>query len=59
MPSFLYSIPAEDYWILLADGPDFQRAIPNAKLEVMESVGHVPMEEAPQESVLLVQQFLE
>jgi len=50
---------AEDNWIPLVDGAAFQRAIPNAKLEVMESVGHVPMEEAPQESVLLVQQFLE
>lgn len=49
---------AEDTWISPQLGPQFIAAIPKAKLEIMEKVGHVPMEEAPEASVMLLKDFL-
>ena len=46
----------EDIWIPVTDGDKFLGKLPNAKLVVLENVGHVPMEESPSESL---QPFLE
>lgn len=49
---------AEDTWIDPALGPKYEATIPNARLQMMEKVGHVPMEEAPEASVALIKAFL-
>ncbi|GAB5553809.1 MAG: alpha/beta hydrolase [Saprospiraceae bacterium] len=49
---------AEDTWISPDLGPKYEAAIPKAKLSIMDKVGHVPMEEAPEESVALIKVFL-
>ena len=48
----------EDIWIPPSYGERFKADIPNAKLIVMENVGHVPMEEQPQLSLEPVLVFL-
>lgn len=48
----------EDIWISPSNGDSFQADIPNAKLIVMDEVGHVPMEEQPSESLQPVLDFL-
>jgi pimeloyl-ACP methyl ester carboxylesterase len=49
---------AEDTWINPENADFFLEQIPQAKLELMEGVGHVPMEEAPAASVVLLRKFL-
>ncbi|MGB0523906.1 MAG: alpha/beta fold hydrolase [Flammeovirgaceae bacterium] len=48
----------EDLWIPATIGDKFQTDLPNAKLVVLNNVGHVPMEEAPTESLAPVLTFL-
>ncbi|AFL85483.1 putative hydrolase or acyltransferase of alpha/beta superfamily [Belliella baltica DSM 15883] len=48
----------EDNWIPLANGERLAAAIPGSKFKVFDSVGHVPMEEMPTETVLEYLSFL-
>jgi len=48
----------EDIWIPPTLGKKFQQQIPNSILVIMENVGHIPMEESPQESLEIVKRFL-
>lgn len=47
----------EDAWIPVHNAQRFRQLIPNAKLKIYPFVGHVPMEEIPEESVLDVLDF--
>lgn len=47
-----------DNWIPLKHAYQFQKAIPNSKLVVFANTGHVPQEEAPDESVNAVKDWL-
>lgn len=49
---------AEDTWIDPDHAGFFLEAIPQAKLEMMKEVGHIPMEEAPEASVQILRKFL-
>lgn len=49
----------EDSWIPLAIGDSFMRALPNAKMISYPGVGHLPMEESPQQTVMDARHFLE
>lgn len=48
----------QDQWIPLANGMRMDSLLPNSKLIVFKNVGHVPMEEIPNESLTPVAQFL-
>jgi pimeloyl-ACP methyl ester carboxylesterase len=48
----------EDKMIPPANARDYLREIPNARLVLLPAVAHVPMEEAPAESVAVVMEFL-
>lgn len=48
----------KDTWILPKYGHEFARRIPGAKLILYPGLGHVPMEEAPQETARDVRAFL-
>lgn len=50
---------AEDRWIPVQNARRFQQAIPNAMLTIVESSGHVPMEEQPGRSAAVARPFLE
>lgn len=47
-----------DTLIPVAEGERIQAAMPDADLVVLEGVGHMPMEEAPEESLAVVRPFL-
>ncbi|MAM51765.1 MAG: alpha/beta hydrolase, partial [Marinobacter sp.] len=48
----------EDRVINYRNGEVFAAAIPDARLELMEGIGHAPMVEAPEESAELFRAFL-
>lgn len=48
----------KDTWIPLENGKQMHRFLPNSKLVILENSGHVPMEENPKESVLILKDFL-
>ncbi len=48
----------KDTWILPKYGHEFARRIPGAKLVLYPGLGHVPMEEAPEETAREVRAFL-
>jgi len=49
----------EDRVINYRNGEVFAAAIPNARLELMDGIGHAPMVEAPAESAKLFQTFID
>lgn len=49
---------ATDVMIPVENAARFEAAMPNARAVVLENVGHMPMEEAPQDSVMVVRNFL-
>ncbi len=48
----------QDFLIPLANAYKFQRDLPNDTLAILKGVGHVPMEESPEQVILLVKNFL-
>ena len=48
---------AKDTWIPLENGRRFNNILPNASLFILENSGHVPMEENPKESLLILKEF--
>ncbi len=48
----------EDAWIPASLGQRFAEAIPHAELVLMDSTGHIPMEENPDKSIQVVRSFL-
>jgi pimeloyl-ACP methyl ester carboxylesterase len=49
---------AEDLLITTQSAYRFQKDLPNSTLQILKNVGHVPMEESPQESLAAVLDFL-
>lgn len=49
---------AQDNWIPLDNGIRMDSVMQNSKLVVLESSGHVPMEENPEESLAILKSFL-
>lgn len=49
---------AKDNWIPLNNGKRMDSVLPNSKLVVLEKSGHVPMEESPEESLVILNDFL-
>ena len=49
---------AQDNWIPLDNGIRMDSVMQNSKLVVLESSGHVPMEENPEESLAIFKQFI-
>lgn len=49
---------AQDNWIPLDNGKRMDSLLPNSKLMVLENSGHVPMEENPEESLVLFKNFI-
>ena len=49
---------AKDTWIPLDNGRRMNSLLPNATLYIIENSGHVPMEENPAESLLILKEFL-
>lgn len=50
---------AKDSWIPLGNGKRMDSVLPNSKLVVLENSGHVPMEENPKESLVILKDFLD
>ena len=50
---------AKDLWIPLDNGKRMDSILPNSKLVILENSGHVPMEENPEESLIILKEFLE
>ncbi len=48
----------KDEWIPLDNGKRMNNLLPNATLYLIENSGHVPMEENPKESLLILKEFL-
>jgi pimeloyl-ACP methyl ester carboxylesterase len=48
---------AKDEWIPLENGKRMNNLLPNATLYIIENSGHVPMEENPKESLLILKEF--
>lgn len=48
----------DDIWLPLENGYKFHERIPHAKLIIYEGVGHVPMEEIPEDTAQDLQTFL-
>ena len=48
---------AKDNWIPLDNGKRMDKALPNSKLVVLENSGHVPMEENPEESLVILKKY--
>lgn len=48
----------EDFWIPVHNAQRFHQLLPNSFLKIYPSVGHVPMEEIPEETALLLLDFL-
>jgi pimeloyl-ACP methyl ester carboxylesterase len=48
----------QDRMIPPSNARDYLREIPDARLVLLPSIAHVPMEEAPDESVAVVMEFL-
>ena len=49
---------AKDNWIPLDNGKRMDSVMQNSKLVVIENSGHVPMEENPEESLVILKSFL-
>ena len=49
---------AKDLWIPLNNGKRMDSILPNSKLVILENSGHVPMEENPEESLIILKEFL-
>jgi pimeloyl-ACP methyl ester carboxylesterase len=49
---------AKDNWIPLDNGKRMNNALINSKLVVLENSGHVPMEESPEESLIILKEFI-
>ena len=49
---------AQDEWIPLENGKKMDSLMKKSQLIIMENSGHVPMEEHPQESLRILQDFL-
>jgi pimeloyl-ACP methyl ester carboxylesterase len=49
----------EDMWIPVHNAYRFHAALPNSHLKIYPQVGHVPMEEIPDETVLELMHFIE
>lgn len=49
---------AKDAWIPLEFGERFHAAIPGSRMTVLPAAGHVPMEEAPDETARIADEFL-
>jgi pimeloyl-ACP methyl ester carboxylesterase len=49
---------AKDTWIPLETGRRMHNLLPNATLFIIKNSGHVPMEENPKESLLILKEFL-
>ncbi|MEM8908072.1 MAG: alpha/beta hydrolase [Bacteroidota bacterium] len=47
-----------DHWVPVTDAARFKEDLPNAELIIYPEVGHVPMEEIPEQSAQDVRQFL-
>ena len=50
---------AEDLWSGPEEGEKFDADLPNSQLIIYENVGHIPMEEAPEETIIDVLEFLQ
>ena len=50
---------AKDNWIPLDNGKRMDSIMQNSKLVVIENSGHVPMEENPEESLVILRDFIE
>ena len=48
----------EDKLIPITNAPDYLAALPNARLVRLPDVGHLPMEEAPEQSIVPLLEFL-
>lgn len=48
----------EDSWTPLAMGETFHAGIAGSELVVFDGVGHIPMEEVPEDSAAAVRAFL-
>lgn len=49
---------AKDTWIPIDNGRRMNNILPNPTLAILENSGHVPMEENPAESLLILKEFL-
>lgn len=49
---------AQDHWIPLDNGKRMDSVMQNSKLVVLENSGHVPMEENPEESLVVLKEFI-
>ena len=49
---------AKDKWIPLDNGKRMNNLLPNSTLYILENSGHVPMEENPKESLLILKKFI-
>ncbi len=49
---------AQDNWIPLNNGKRMDSMMQNSKLVILENSGHVPMEENPEESLMVLRKFL-
>ena len=49
---------AKDEWIPLHVGQRMDSVLPNSKLVVLPNSGHVPMEENPEETLVILNEFL-
>lgn len=49
---------ATDVMIPVENAARFEAAMPDARVVILENAGHMPMEEAPQDSVMVVRNFL-
>jgi pimeloyl-ACP methyl ester carboxylesterase len=48
----------KDGMIPVSNAQDYLAALPNATLVVLPGIGHVPQEEAPQETIIPLRDFL-
>lgn len=49
---------AADVMVPAAHAARFEAAMPDARVVILENAGHMPMEEAPEDSILVVRNFL-
>ncbi|MHA7873649.1 MAG: alpha/beta fold hydrolase, partial [Hyphococcus sp.] len=49
----------DDQALPVSDAQKFHDALPNSELAIFDNLGHVPMEEAPSQTLPVVQAFLE
>ena len=49
---------ANDNWIPVKNAQRFKEKIENSKVVIMNETGHIPMEEKPNESLIITLDFL-